>query len=96
MSITDNEVVKVELFTWMKRITAQNNRKDYYMIGQVRGIKDTLLVTLVNGNGGAVMFCQKHQAVYPLKGKCSECQNAVVEVAIETDATSCGTPEFER
>ena len=69
-------VVEVELFTWMKRITAKNNGKHYLMIGQLKDRPNTLLVTLEHGNGGAVMFCQIHSAVYHIMGKCSDCQNA--------------------
>lgn len=89
-------IINVELFTWMKRITAQNDHKDYYMIGQVAGRINTLLVTLVNGNGGAVMYCQTHGFVYPLKGKCAGCLNAPHEAPIDATATTCSTPDFER
>lgn len=91
MNIT-NDVVHVELFRWMQRITAANDGKHYLMIGQVRGMKDTLLVTLEHGNGGAVMFCQKHNHVYQIKGRCAECQNAVLEVDAEASVTVCDTP----
>jgi hypothetical protein len=88
--------LKVETFAWMKPITAMNTGKTYYMIGQVVGMKDTLLVTEKGGNGGTVMFCQQHFFSYPIKGTCDECRNAVLPVAIEASATTCGTPEFER
>ena len=96
MSTVKNDTVEVELFVWMQKVTAKNNGKKYYQIGSVKGIPHTLIVTLVDGNGGAMMFCTKHDEVYPLKGSCAECRNAVVTVAVEAGVTSCDTPEIER
>jgi len=88
--------VSVEFFTWMKQVTAANNGKKYYMIGQVKDVPSTVLVTLVNGNGGAMMFCQKHSHVYPIKSKCAECQNAPIEPEADNLVTTCDKPDFER
>ena len=89
-------IIEVYTFSWMKKITAKNNGKKYQMIGEVRGVEHTLLVSLVDGNGGAVMFFQTHSFAYPIKGSCEECRNAVVPVAVDASVTSCDTPEFER
>lgn len=87
----DNRIM-VETFRWMQRITAKNNGLDYYMIGQVVGVPHTLLVTAVKGIGGSMMFCQKHEEVYPINGKCAECQNAVVTPPAYASVTDCYTP----
>lgn len=87
-------VEEVELFVWMKKITAKNNGKQYYEIGQLKNKPGTLLVTLVDGNGGAMMFCLQHSEVYPLKGNCAECRNAVRNDATDAGATACSSPEI--
>ncbi len=73
-----DDIILVEEFVWMKRIMAKNDGNHYYMIGRVIGKENTLLVSLVGGNGGALMFCQKHDHVYSIKGSCVECLNTVL------------------
>jgi hypothetical protein len=94
--MTDKNIITVEQFVWMKSITAKNDGHKYYMIGQVKDHADTLLVTLAGGNGGAVMFCQKHSFAYPIMDTCDECRNAPLDVANGASVTSCDTPDFER
>jgi hypothetical protein len=94
--MTDQNIITVEQFTWMKSIIAKNDGHKYYMIGQVKDHADTLLVTLAGGNGGAVMFCQKHSFAYPIMGTCDECRNAPRDVATDASATTCGSPEIQR
>ncbi|MBI5950188.1 MAG: hypothetical protein HY865_00910 [Chloroflexi bacterium] len=84
-------IINVETFTWMKPIKARNTSKTYLMIGQVKGVASTLLVTLEGGNGGAVMFCQKHDFAYPIKGKCAECQNTPREETTDASVTARNT-----
>lgn len=85
-------IINVEMVTWMQPVTAVNTGKTYVMIGQVKGMDKTLLVTLIRGNGGAVMFCQKHQFAYSIHGKCAECQNAPRDETLEVGVTTCDTP----
>lgn len=90
-------IIKVELFSWMQQVKAVNTNQSYYMIGQVRGMDKTLMVTPVGGNGGAVMFCQIHSFAYSINhGSCTECQNAPRDEAIEAGVTACYTPEIEQ
>jgi len=89
-------IIEVETFAWMKQITAANTGLKYYMIGQVIGKDQTLLVTPKGGNGGAVMFCLPHSFAYPIKGFCEDCRNTVLLVPIDASVTSCDTPEFQR
>lgn len=70
---------RVELVTWMKQVHAKNTNKNYYTMGVVLSRKDTLAVTPVGGNGGAMFYCQPHQFAYEIKGQCAECQTAVLE-----------------
>lgn len=88
--------INVVLHTWMKPVHSKNTDQNFYTIGDVRGRENTLLVTLVGGNGGAVMFCTTHDFAYPIKGQCAECQNATHEVATEAGVATCYTPEIEQ
>jgi acyl CoA:acetate/3-ketoacid CoA transferase beta subunit len=90
------DVVNFEAVTWMQKVIAKNNDLAYYTIGKVKDKKNTLLVTAVKGNGGAMFFCQTHDEVYPIKSRCAQCQNAVVDVPADASVTSCDTPEIQR
>jgi len=80
----------------MKQVTANNNNATYYMIGKVIGMSDTVLVQPKGTNGDAMMFCIPHMNAYPIQGQCQECQNAVLDLPVEANVTTCYTPEFER
>jgi len=88
--------VQVQLSVWMREHKATDGNI-YLEIGKVEGKYKTLLVTLKNGNGGALMFCEIHQQVYPIvHAACEGCRNAPREEPTEASATSCGSPEFQR
>lgn len=90
------DIIEVETFTWMKEIVAANTGRKHYMIGNLVGRNNTLLVTPKGGNGGAVMFCLLHMFEYPIMDTCDECRNAVLPVAINASVTVCDTPEIQR
>lgn len=55
------------------------DHKAYRIIGRIDGKEHTLLVSIVGGDGGALMFCTEHSIAYSVNGKCVGCQNAVRE-----------------
>lgn len=87
----NDDVMRFEYFTWMKPVVAKNDGKRYLMMGTMINMNHTLLVTLEHGNGGAVMYCQLHGFVYPIKGKCAACQNAPREVQLDECVTARNT-----
>jgi hypothetical protein len=85
--MTDQNIIT---FVYMKSIVAKNNEKKYYMLAPLQAPTPTLVVTLAGGNGGAVMFCQRHSFAYPIMGTCDECRNAPRDVPANSFETHYG------
>ena len=85
-----------EEYVYNQIIKATNDGKDYYIIGEMQNVPNTLLVTLVGGNGGGRFLCLKHGSVYLISEKCTDCQNAPRDEANDASVTSCDTPEIQR
>lgn len=78
-----SSVLQVETVSWMKPVTGKNDGKKYYTIGNVKGRANTLLLQPAEHNADVMMYCEVHGFTYPIKGQCTECQNAVVELPNE-------------
>lgn len=68
------------------------NEKAYRIISRMEDPANTLLVSSVGGNGGALQFCITHSIAYSIHDTCSSCRTQVLEQGLGTGVTSCDTP----
>jgi len=66
--------------------------KAYRITGRLDGSSNTLLVSSIGGNGGALQFCTTHSIAYRIQHTCTECGMQVRQQGLEAGVTSCDTP----
>ena len=69
----NGKVLKYESVTWMQ-IVKDKSGKEFYIMGPMEGMPDTLAVTPKGGNGGTMFFCKKHDFAYGIHEACLDCR----------------------
>jgi hypothetical protein len=64
----------------------------YRITGRLEDPANTLLVSSIGGNGGALQFCIAHSVAYGIHDTCTSCRDQVVLKGLEAGVTSCDTP----
>lgn len=81
---------------WMQRVIDKTSGKEFYTLGPMDNMKDTLAVTPVGGSGETVFFCRRHNFAYGIHEACLDCRSQVRDEPLEGGVTSCDTPEIQR
>lgn len=68
------------------------NGKAYRITGRLEDPANTLLVSSVGGNGGALQFCITHSIAYQIQETCAACRDQVLPSGLEAGVTTCDTP----
>lgn len=66
--------------------------KAYRIISRLEDPADTLLVSIIGGNGGALQFCTRHSIAYRIQDTCTVCRDHVPKMGLEAGVTTCDTP----
>jgi hypothetical protein len=79
-------VITFEQAAYMMQVKDLKTGKKFYILGKVTnpGIENTMAVSPVEGNGGTMFYCLKHEQVYAAThGFCEGCRLEPLAEAIE-------------
>jgi len=89
-----NPPIVVHPVAWMQQLhPINNNVLKFFAFAKFDGRENTLVILDGTGiKGQPWLYCQVHNFVYPIKGFCQECENALEKAHQDASVTTCNTP----